>query len=386
MSYRLLSLILGLIGTLSVSVQQSVAENRAALTDEQKYAQAQQHYENLLRSNKSAENYAGLAESLALQNKIHQALVVLREASKNNFGKDANVAAVGGHVSYLTANSVTVSYVRYKLFMEAAVVLCKRSLAIDPHNQIALDTLKMVTSKRFEKAREFERSGDLLLAQDEYEDLLKENKDDSKAKYGLAKVVGLRLENGANVPDFDRISKILNFSDLKSGKTSSLFAGALDEIPAQTKVRIVFETPLNSETSKPEDKFSVRTLEPMTEINGYVVFPEGSVIKGTVVQANGWASGQSISQKGILQLRFDSIEATGIAAMPVVAKLASHGGVIHYIRNGDNLSYDTATESPHMPTLLTSAFIAKKGKVIDVKVGDQFKLEFLEGLKVKRSR
>ncbi len=346
-------------GSGSISAQSADEESAMDLLSAQKYSAAEHQFEKLLQSDTSAENYAGLAESLAMQNKVHEAEVVLREARAHNFANDSNVAAVGGHVCYLHAN--VVSYAKYDLYMEASVVLCKRALAVDPHNQIALATLEKVRSKRLEKGKEFEKNGDLVLAQFEYENLLKEKNDDIDASSALSRLLRLR-----------------RLSETTMNKVNSAF----NEIPAQTKVQIAFDTPLNSDTSKPGDKFSARTLEPITEMDGYVVLPEGAVTKGTVTQSGEWTSDQHISKKGRVQLRFDSIEAIGIAPIPLVAELVSHGGVIASKRHGQNIPIPTSA----VTTLPFTWLCAKKGTIIDVRVGDQFSLEFPDGVRVFRGQ
>ncbi len=354
-------------GSGSINAQNADEESAKDLLSAQKYSAAQHQFEKLLQSNKSAENYAGLAESLAMQNKFHEAEVVLMEARAHNFANDANVAAVGGQVSYLHANAV--SYVKYTLYMEASFVLCKRALAVDPHNQIALATLETVRSKRLEKGKEFEKNGDLVLAQFEYENLLKEKNDDIDASSALVK---LKLRRDGNLLLSKTTTKIVN----------SMFDGEFREIPARTKVQIAFDTPLNSDTCKPGDKFSARTLEPIAEMDGYLVLPEGAVIKGTVTQSNEWTSDQHISKNGRVQLRFDSIEAIGIAPIPLVAELVSNGGVIASKRHGQNIPIPTSA----VPTLPFTWLCAKKGTIIDVRVGDQFSLEFPDGLRVFRGQ
>lgn len=337
------------------------------LLNAKRYTDAQLMFEKLLQSDKTAENYAGLAESLAMQNKVHEAEVVLREARANNFSNDASVEAVTGHVMYMHASDV--SYTKYNLYLEASVTLCKRALAVDPQNQIALTTLKNVRSMRLEKAKEFEENGDLLLAQFEYEELLKEKNDDDDANSALVK---LKLE----MDRFKLLSKTL-------GRQVSLFDGKFREIPARTKVEIAFDTPLNSDTSKPGDKFSARTLEPIADKDGYVVLPVGATIRGTVSQPTESTSEQHMSDKGMVQLRFDSIEASGIDPMLLVARLVTRDGIIHGTRNNQNISYDTSVDYPRF---LSTLFLGKKGKAVDVRVGDQFSLEFSDGLRVFRER
>jgi tetratricopeptide (TPR) repeat protein len=93
-----------------ISAQQKDLAYAGNLLKAKKYNEAESTYRQLLRSDKLADSYAGLAESLAMQHKIRQALLVLKEARANNFANDANVLAVGGHVSYLHAHAVSYPY------------------------------------------------------------------------------------------------------------------------------------------------------------------------------------------------------------------------------------------------------------------------------------
>lgn len=352
-------------GAAKIGVPSANKDRAMGFLSDQKYRAEQERFEKLLQSNKTAENYAGLAESLAMQNKVHDAEVVLREARAHDFAKDAKVTAVIGYVCYLHA--IMVPYVKYTLFMESSVVCCHRALSADPHNQIALHTLEKVRSKRLEKAKEFEKNDELVLAQSEYECLLKENNDDVEARAGMSKILALREE-----PDVLPSKSVVK-------RERSMFSGGFREIPARTVVQIVFDTSLNGDTSKPGDKFSARTLEPMTERDGYVVFPAGAVIKGTVTRASEWMPEQPNSRRGIMQLRFDSIESKGMAPLPLAAEFVSHGGLIPRKRDGRIIPIGT---SPNSTLPFTLLFPASKHGSTEVRAGDQFELDFVDGLRI----
>ncbi len=158
-----------------------------------KYAEAEQSYRLLLKTQKSAEFYAGLVESLLMQNEVREAHVVLNEAGEKNFSSNVNILAVSGHAFFMSAR--TVSLKKFPAYLEGAVVASKRALAIDPTNQIALRTLGLVEerSKKLEKAAAFEKADKLDSAVGEYESLLKERSGDFDAFLGIERV--RRLKN-----------------------------------------------------------------------------------------------------------------------------------------------------------------------------------------------
>jgi tetratricopeptide (TPR) repeat protein len=170
-----------------------------------KYAEAEHDYTSLLKTQKSGEIYAGLAESLLMQNKVQEAQLVLKEARERNFSNDANVLAVSGHAFYMRAKTVSVT--SYSLFLEAAVVKCKRALAIDPTNQIASRTLVLAEerSKKLEKAFAFEKADKFDSAVAEYESILKERSDDVEAIMGIRRILSREdIKKDFVTPGFDR--------------------------------------------------------------------------------------------------------------------------------------------------------------------------------------
>ncbi len=82
------------------------------------------------------------------------------------------------------------------------MALCKRALAVDPYNQIVLATLEQaeVRQKKLDRAREFEKVGNLDLAESEYQSLLKERRDDLEARLALIKICERRIDLGEHVP------------------------------------------------------------------------------------------------------------------------------------------------------------------------------------------
>jgi hypothetical protein len=148
------------------------------------------------------------------------------------------------------------------------------------------------------------------------------------------------------------------------------------EIPAGAKVPIAFDTPINNATSKAGDKFSARTLESIRDADGYVLLPVGAIVKGTVVQSNEWANDKHILKNDRPRLRFDSVELAGRAPILSVATFASEGGNIACRRDGQSIPIRLSAYSTLPSTWLF------EGRIIDVRVGNQYWLEFPEGLRI----
>lgn len=171
------------------------------------YRGAETLYRKLLQSDQSPENYAGLAQSLALQDKIKEAELVIMDARTNGFGKNPNLSAVSGLVAYLHAYRTSAVY--YPLYLEASVVFCKRALSSEPNNKLAADTLVKaeIRSMKLEKAKAFEKTGDLDRAEKEYMDLLEQYSDDIDAASGILKIWDKKIDRHEEIPDFF-ISKV----------------------------------------------------------------------------------------------------------------------------------------------------------------------------------
>lgn len=331
---------------------------------------AQDEYEKLLQNEKTAENYAGLAEALILQDKLYETNAVLTEAKKHDFANTPNILAIKAQLLCRKAN--TASMPNFSIFMDAAVSLCKRALVADPKNKNALITLENVRSKRLKKAREMEANGDLFWARLLYEDLLKEKKDDVVASAALDRIAMLQPDSTRDSDGKSNNKREFSFYRAKPGPK---------EIPAGTTVSIAFDTPLNCEKARIGNQFFVQTVEPIAGADGYVVLQAGAKIRGTVTDMSdptkNATNGHS-SETCDLQIRFDGVVSSGALSNLVTASLVSRGGTIARYREGSNLPIATSAVPIPSYTWLCS----KKGDPVDVRVGDRFLLEFSKALLV----
>ena len=179
------------------------------------------------------------------------------------------------------------------------------------------------------------------------------------------------------------------------------------------------DTAVDSETSQEGDEFTARTAEDLT-IDGGVAVPAGSIIKGRIAQMN---APKHVDRSGSVALKFDTVTTPDNRQIPLVANLVAHGGVVHAKRGLKDVAIDAGTVS--LPVLLglgigalagnsknstnststtsgskitkpeaamigagiglvvgVAILIAKKGKKVDVRPGDEMKIELAEDLRM----
>jgi tetratricopeptide (TPR) repeat protein len=167
------------------------------------YREAESMYRTLLKLDKTGDCYGGLAISLTMQDKLAEADVLLKQAQENHLLDNVNVLAAGGCLSYAHANK-SPRFREYSLFLASSSALCKRALAIDSGNRIALQTLELAEtrSRHLDSAERFEHSGRLDLAEAEYRTLLEKRKDDTNAMLGLTNIYNAKVAHGEEIPEY----------------------------------------------------------------------------------------------------------------------------------------------------------------------------------------
>jgi len=81
-----------------------------------------------------------------------------------------------------------------------------------------------------------------------------------------------------------------------------------NEIPVGTEFDVRLQTPLSSKTAQVEDRFEATTAVDLTDANGRVIAPAGSVMRGVVSAVN---KAGRIDRKGSLQVAFDRVTVKG---------------------------------------------------------------------------
>ncbi|HEY9677918.1 MAG TPA: TrbI/VirB10 family protein [Drouetiella sp.] len=206
------------------------------------------------------------------------------------------------------------------------------------------------------------------------------------------------------------------------GKDEKVLQGYVREVPARTHIPIIMDTAVDSDTSQEGDEFSARTSEDLT-IDGTIVVPAGSVIKGRIAQLN---APKHFERGGSVALKFDTVTTPDNRSIPLVANLVAHRGVVHAKRGLKDYAIDSGTvaaplvvgaliglvagKSNSNTTTSSSSsttsnsgmskgaamalgtgiglavgvaiLCAKKGKKVDVRPGDELKIELAEALRM----
>jgi hypothetical protein len=178
------------------------------------------------------------------------------------------------------------------------------------------------------------------------------------------------------------------------------------------------DSAVDSDTSQEGDEFAARTSEDLT-IDGATVVPAGSVIKGRIARIN---APKHLNRTGSVGLKFDTITTPENKQIALSATLVARGGVVHARRGVKDIAMDTGMVAA--PMLLGAAIgavaggiannsssssssnskiglggglligvgigtaigvvilCAKKGKKVDMRPGDELKIELAEDLRM----
>jgi len=178
-------------------------------------------------------------------------------------------------------------------------------------------------------------------------------------------------------------------------------------VPSGTKIPIIMDTAVDSDTSQEGDEFSARTAEDLT-IDGNTVVPAGSIIRGRIAALN---APKHMDRSGSVALKFDTVTTPDNRQIPLVANLVARGGVVHARRGLKDVAMDTGIAM--LPAAVgigigavagnsgnskigvgggaligagigaavgVAILLAKKGKKVDVRPGDELKIELAEDL------
>ena len=122
-------------------------------------------------------------------------------------------------------------------------------------------------------------------------------------------------------------------------KDAKVLQGYIRVVPTGTKIPIVMDTAVDSDTSQEGDEFSARTSEDLT-IDGSTVVPAGSIIKGRIATLN---APRALNRSGSVALKFDNITTPDNRQIPLVATIVARGGVVHARRGMKDIAIDTGT-------------------------------------------
>jgi hypothetical protein len=239
-----------------------------------------------------------------------------------------------------------------------------------------------------------------------------------------AKAATSTADNATNTADADTKSAAKGKDADGKEIASKTLQGYIRVVPSGTKIPIIMDTAVDSDTSQEGDEFTARSGEDLT-IDGNTVLPAGSIIKGRISRI---APPRHMGRSGSVALKFDTVTTPDNRQIPIVANLVAHGGVVHAKRGLKDVAIDSSTVI--LPTLLglgigalagnnnsTSTTVVngvttssggshigkaeagligvgvgaavgiailavKKGKKVDVRPGDELKIELAEDLRM----
>ena len=199
-------------------------------------------------------------------------------------------------------------------------------------------------------------------------------------------------------------------TDSSAASTGSVLQGYVRSVPVGTHIPIIMDTAVDSDTSQEGDEFSARTSEDLA-IDGATVVPARSIIHGRIAQM---MAPRALNRSGAVQLKFDTITTPDNRQIPLVANIVARGGVVHAKRGFKDVLIDSSAVT--LPLLAglgigalagggsssssigagggamigagiglavgVAVLLAKKGKKIDVRPGDELKIELAEELRM----
>lgn len=242
--------------------------------------------------------------------------------------------------------------------------------------------------------------------------------DDSKPTATKAETPAADTDSDATTSDAS--SATTGGADEKTTASNKVLKGYVKVVPTGTKIPIIMDTAVDSDTSQEGDEFAARTSEDLS-IDGSTVVPAGSIIKGRIAQLN---SPKALNRSGSVGMKFDSITTPDQRSIPIVANLVARGGVVHAKRGLKDVAFDTGAVS--LPVLAglgigflaggssnnsttggtnnnsnkigrgggaligagvgiavgVAILLAKKGKKVEVRPGDELKIELAEELRM----
>lgn len=201
-------------------------------------------------------------------------------------------------------------------------------------------------------------------------------------------------------------------TDPTTKKTASkpLLQGFVRVVPQGTKIPIIMDTAVDSDTSQEGDEFAARTAEDLN-IDGQITVPAGSIIKGRIARIT---LPRALNRSGHVALKFDTVTTPDNKQIPIVANLVARGGVVHAKRCLKDIAIDVGAVTLPVGVGLGIGLIAgnasssssigagggaligagvgaaiglavllsKKGKRVDVRPGDELKIELAEALQM----
>lgn len=186
--------------------------------------------------------------------------------------------------------------------------------------------------------------------------------------------------------------------ELEYEGNTEVLKGYINKVPSGTKLEVIVETPIQEGVSQVGDGFSAK-IPLDIEVNNNVVLPAGSIVTGRILKL---IPAKRLHRSGKAKIEFESITTPDGREIPIVASVLSRGGVIKGKYNGKRALISTATlagpaiagfgaglaaEGSPLGGVLGAgigtvagigAFFYQRGNMVEVKSGDELKIELVE--------
>ena len=104
----------------------------------------------------------------------------------------------------------------------------------------------------------------------------------------------------------------------------SVLKGHISKVPSGTKLKIIFQTPIDEITSMVDDEITARLSEEII-IDGTVAVPAGSTVLGKISEIN---LAKRWHKSGNVRIEFKSLTTPDGRQIPIVASVLSHSGLL----------------------------------------------------------
>ena len=200
--------------------------------------------------------------------------------------------------------------------------------------------------------------------------------------------------------DFNEIDTDTNDPEIKEIKTDkpTLLKGYVSKIPGGTKLKIIFETPVDELTSMVGDEITAKISENII-INGDNVVPAGSTVNGTISEIN---LARRLHRAGSIRIEFKNVSIPDGRQIPIVANVLTRSGLLKgklTKKNalisgstiiapiaagfGAGLAAEGSAAGGTIGAVVgaiagLSLFAYQRGNMVDIRAGDEINIELTE--------
>ena len=174
--------------------------------------------------------------------------------------------------------------------------------------------------------------------------------------------------------------------------------GHVSKVPSGTKLKIIVESPIFEETSKAGDEFAAKIAEDIV-IDKNVVIPTASTVTGKITEIN---LARRLHKAGTVGIEFNNLTTPDGRQIPIVATVLTRSGLLKGRYNakrgliagatiltpvaaglGAGLAAEGSAVGAGIGAVLGAIaglglFTFQKGNKVDIKAGDELKIELTE--------